>query len=135
MRLVGRGRRAWPRVARVAAGLGAALLGAGCGAGNASFVWGRTPQLTPGAKTLFFCQNLSSPTDRLTTTVSVLDTGYVWTSNADGTNPVQLTPKGRGPDYFPTVSPDGTQLAFISLSDKQFDIWVENLDGTARRKV
>jgi Tol biopolymer transport system component len=116
-------------------GLGAALLCGGCGSGNANFVWGRTPALTPDGKTLYFCQNLSSPTDRLTTTVSVLDTGWIFTANADGTNAVQLTPRGLGPDFFPTVSPDGTRLAFISLSNKEFDVWISALDGTARQQV
>lgn len=122
-------------LAAAAAGLSALML-AGCGSGNADdFVWGRTPSLTPDGATLVFCQNLSTPSDQLTTTVSVLDTGAIWSSAADGSNPVRLTPDGRGPDFYPVVSPDGQRIAFISSEDKQFDLWVENIDGSERHKL
>ncbi len=120
----------------VASGLLAALTTGGCGSGNANdFVWGRTPSITPDNATLVFCQNLSTPSDQLTTTVSVLDTGAIWTSGADGSNPRRLTPDGRGPDFFPVVSPDGAHIAFISSEDRQFDLWVERIDGSERHKL
>ncbi|HAZ64053.1 MAG TPA: hypothetical protein DCZ72_10650 [Armatimonadetes bacterium] len=118
--------------------VGASLLAvlSGCSSGQATdFVWGRTPSITPDGQTLVFCQNLSTPSDQLTTTVSVLDTGAIWTSKLDGTQAKRLTPDGRGPDFYPTVSPDGKMIAFVSAEDRQFDVWVENLDGSQRRKV
>lgn len=126
-------RRRWLGTA-VAVLLSAAL--AGCGSGNAdSFVWGRTPSLTPDGRLLVFCQNLSTPSDRLTTTISVLDTGAIWRSAADGSAAKRLTPEGRGPDFYPLVSPDGRSIAFISAEDRQFDLWVEAIDGSQRRKL
>ncbi|MBI5834653.1 MAG: PD40 domain-containing protein [Armatimonadetes bacterium] len=124
------------RTLAVVSALLAAWAMSGCGSGSASdFVWGRTPSITPDGTKLVFCQNLSTPSDQLTTTVSVLDTGAIWTSAADGTSPLRLTPDGRGPDYYPTVSPDGQRIAFISSEDKQFDLWVERLDGSDRHKL
>jgi Tol biopolymer transport system component len=127
-----RGPRLALRVAWLVAG--AALVG--CSAGNADkLVWGRTPSVAPDGATMVFCQNLSTPSDRLTGTVSVLDAGAVWRCATDGANAVKLTPGGRGPDFYPTISPDGTRIAFISAEDRQFDLWVANIDGSGRHKL
>lgn len=115
--------------------LAAAVL-AGCSSGNSdSFVWGRTPDVSRDGGTIVFCQNLSTPSDQLTYTVSVLDAGAVWKCNSSGGAAVRLTPPGRGPDFYPTISPDGTKLAFISGEGGQFDLWVSDVNGLNRHKL
>lgn len=48
----------------------------------------------------------------------------IWRMNADGTNPVKVTPGGRG-DSYPIFSPDGTKLAYRRSND----LFVANLEG------
>ncbi|MCK5547703.1 MAG: PD40 domain-containing protein, partial [Thermoplasmata archaeon] len=38
-------------------------------------------------------------------------------------------------DYWPSVSPDGSQIAYGSNEDGDYDIYVMNIDGTNRRKL
>jgi eukaryotic-like serine/threonine-protein kinase len=60
----------------------------------------------------------------------------VWLSNADATNPTQLT---RGPGSFqviPAWSPDGRQIAFSSQgADSHWDIWTIDAEGGAPRPL
>ncbi|MBI2298786.1 MAG: PD40 domain-containing protein [Armatimonadetes bacterium] len=112
------------------------LLCLGCGSGNPNnFIWGRNPVFAPDGTRLYFAQNLSTPSDQVTTFVSGFDAGAIWRIDVDGQNPTRLTPDGRGPDFFPSVSPDGTLLAFISGEHGQYDVWVMNSDGTGRRQL
>ena len=48
--------------------------------------------------------------------------------NADGTNPLLLTPISR--DTQPNYSPDGSKIVFVSYRDGNNEIYVMNADGT-----
>ncbi len=61
----------------------------------------------------------------------------LWAINADGTNPTQLTfeedPEGLGifiVNNEPDWSPDGTKIAFTTVREGDFDIYVINADGS-----
>ncbi len=56
---------------------------------------------------------------------------HLYVMNADGTNPVPLSPAGGGFFGSPVWSPDGLQIAF----DDGSDISVMNADGTGLRKL
>ncbi|NUP99309.1 MAG: PD40 domain-containing protein [Armatimonadetes bacterium] len=129
-----RSKQAW-RYGGLILGLGIGLL-SGCGDGNAdAFLWGRSPAYTPDGARLLYAQNLSTPSDQVFNTVSTLDAGVIWRIDADGTDPVKITPDNQGPDFFPKVSPDGTRIAYATGQGGQFDVWVMNIDGTARRQL
>ncbi|WP_375504095.1 Ig-like domain repeat protein [uncultured Jatrophihabitans sp.] len=55
----------------------------------------------------------------------------IWEMNADGSDPVQVTHDGAS-DYYPTFSPDGTQIAYrMTTSSNPGDIFVIASDGGA----
>jgi Tol biopolymer transport system component len=56
----------------------------------------------------------------------------IWLIDVDGTDPVRLTvDPARGPDdTWPTWSPDGTQIAFVSDRDGNEEIYRIGVDGT-----
>src|SRR5439155_18274181 len=58
----------------------------------------------------------------------------VWTINADGTDLTRLT-HSPGPDFDPSWSPDGTQIAFRSERSDEPEIWVMNADGTGQHRL
>jgi Tol biopolymer transport system component len=59
----------------------------------------------------------------------------IWTANADGSEPLQLT-AFRGPvTGSSTWSPDGRQITFDSWLKGNGDIWLMNADGGSLRKV
>ncbi len=55
----------------------------------------------------------------------------IFTMNADGTNPVQLT-FNAADEFHPTWSPDGTKIAFTSARDglSNYEIYTMNADGS-----
>ncbi len=53
----------------------------------------------------------------------------IFLMNADGSNPVDLTP-GTADDNTPSFSPDGQRIAFARDTGSSFDIWVMNVDGS-----
>jgi Tol biopolymer transport system component len=55
--------------------------------------------------------------------------GDIWVARANGTEPRNLT-QDPGFDAFPAWSPDGTQIAFHSDRDGDYDIYLINTDGT-----
>lgn len=69
----------------------------------------------------------------------------LWTMNADGTDPQQLT-KGDNVDWFSRFSPDGKTVLFVrsksgwvpesdaEVFDK-WDLWTIKLDGTDEKKI
>lgn len=64
-----------------------------------------TPQLSPNGTVVYYY----APRDSST----VVNDWEIWKSDVSGTNRERITDSPRG-DTFPTLSPDGTRLAFIS---------------------
>jgi Tol biopolymer transport system component len=58
----------------------------------------------------------------------------VWTIDADGTDLTRLT-HSPGPDFDPSWSPDGTQIAFRSERSGEPEIWLMNADGSGRHRL
>jgi TolB protein len=58
----------------------------------------------------------------------------VWTIDADGTDLTRLTNSPQ-PDFDPSWSPDGTQIAFRSERSGEPEIWIMNADGTGQRRL
>jgi TolB protein len=60
--------------------------------------------------------------------------GQVWTMNADGSDPRQLTdePAPASSDN-PTWSPDGKRILFDTQRRRRPEIWVMNADGSDQR--
>ena len=56
----------------------------------------------------------------------------IFTMNADGSDPVDLTRNEGYADYWPAWSPDGTRIAFASNRDGDFDIYVMDADVNFR---
>ena len=55
----------------------------------------------------------------------------VWVVNVDWTGLTQLTRDSI--NFAPTVSPDGQTIAYVSLRDKNYDIWLMSRDGSNQR--
>lgn len=58
----------------------------------------------------------------------------VWTINADGTDLTRIT-HSPGPDFDPSWSPDGTQIAFRSERNGVPEIWLMNADGSGQHRL
>jgi DNA-binding winged helix-turn-helix (wHTH) protein/Tol biopolymer transport system component len=54
--------------------------------------------------------------------------GYLFKSNSDGSNPVQIT-DGKIGVYEPAWSPDGTQIAFMSFPGEHIELYVVSANG------
>ena len=54
--------------------------------------------------------------------------------NADGTNQTRLTQNSAN-DEDPNWSPDGSQIAFISMRDGHYEIYTMNIDGSGQIRV
>ena len=58
----------------------------------------------------------------------------IYSMNANGTNPTRLT-NNPAIDYGPSISPDGSRIAFHSDRDGNFEIYVMNADGTGQTRL
>jgi TolB protein len=58
----------------------------------------------------------------------------VWSINADGTDLTRLT-RSPEPEFDPTWSPGGTQIAFRLERNDDSEIWLMNADGSDRRRL
>ena len=58
----------------------------------------------------------------------------IWSVNADGTGPVNLTNTPGTGEGNPAVSPDGSKIAF-SRWPSNSDIWVMNIDGSGQTQL
>ena len=56
----------------------------------------------------------------------------VFSMNADGTGVKQLTQDSVS--LAPAISPDGRTIAYVSLRNKNYDIWLMNRDGSNQRQ-
>jgi TolB protein len=61
---------------------------------------------------------------------------FIFTSNADGTNPQQLTHAGSV-SFDPSFSPNGKKIAYDGATEEfdGFSIWVMRSDGTHRKRL
>ncbi len=63
----------------------------------------------------------------------------IFSMNADGSNPVNLTKTKDQHEHYPQVSPDGTKICFSVDKGEGRDtvrsLWVMNSDGSNRRKL
>ncbi|HXM37640.1 MAG TPA: Ig-like domain-containing protein [Gemmatimonadales bacterium] len=55
----------------------------------------------------------------------------IWSVNVDGTGLTQLTHDSIS--FAPTVSPDGQTVAYVSMRNKNYDIWLMARDGSNQR--
>src|SRR5437016_3659825 len=55
----------------------------------------------------------------------------IWAVNLDGTGLTQLTRDSV--NFSPAVSPDGQTIAYVSVRDKNYDIWLMGRDGSNQR--
>ena len=56
----------------------------------------------------------------------------IWAVNVDGTGLTQLTRDSI--NFAPAVSPDGQTVAYVSIRDKNYDIWLMARDGSNQRR-
>jgi Tol biopolymer transport system component len=76
---------------------------------------------------IFFSANVFDPE-----TMTAAGIPDVWSANPDGSELVNLTdlPGGPGEGYEPSVSADGSRVAFTTGSQATSEIWVMNADGS-----
>lgn len=55
----------------------------------------------------------------------------IWTSDADGRDPRQLTTSG--PSGWPRVTPQGNEIVFVSARSGSYNLWAMDLDGSHQR--
>ena len=58
--------------------------------------------------------------------------GNIFIMDADGGNPTRVTSLGGG---YPSWSPDGTKVAFMTARDGNWEIYTINLDGTGEKNI
>jgi len=56
----------------------------------------------------------------------------IWSVNVDGSGLTQITRDSV--NFAPTVSPDGQTVAYVSLRDKNYDVWLMARDGSNQRR-
>ena len=59
----------------------------------------------------------------------------VWVISADGSNPVNLTPKSKQTDRHPSWSPDGSQITFWSSQSGNKQVYVMGADGRSAQNI
>jgi Tol biopolymer transport system component len=89
-----------------------------------------SPSWSPNGRKIVFTGYYDELCERIYT---VNDTGSNVTkiTNNHGDCDFQTTPD----DAFPSWSPDGTKIAFVSSLDGKSDIYSVNVDGTGRRRI
>jgi Tol biopolymer transport system component len=75
-----------------------------------------------------------TPDGRIVYTTLERDNRDIWIMNADGSNPKQLTFENSG-DLYPSVSPDGRYIAFVSNRGVGWGIWKMNVDGSNQTEL
>ena len=56
----------------------------------------------------------------------------IWSVNVDGTSLTQITRDSIS--FAPAVSPDGQTVAYVSMRNKNYDIWLMSRDGSNQRQ-
>lgn len=76
-----------------------------------------------------------TPDGKLVYTSGLGGSDDLWTMDADGSHPVQLT-ASAGQNIGPSISPDGRRLLFASnRQDGKLSIWSMGLDGSDTRRL
>jgi Tol biopolymer transport system component len=78
------------------------------------------PVFTPDAQTILFHSARTGGKQQ------------IWSVNVDGTGLTQLTRDSV--NLAPSVSPDGQTVAYVSLRNKNYDIWLMARDGSSQRQ-
>jgi serine/threonine protein kinase/Tol biopolymer transport system component len=92
-------------------------------------------QLTRGLGTSDGLFGLTSTRDKhIIYTSSAGGTVDLWTANADGSDPRQLTNDERLKTH-PVVTPDGTTIVYTSRARGSSSIWRMNVDGSQSRQI
>ncbi|HXH40980.1 MAG TPA: protein kinase [Thermoanaerobaculia bacterium] len=105
-----------------------------------SALWSVTPgipatQLTGGLGTTDGLYGLTSTRDRhVIYTSSAGGTVDLWTANADGSDPRQLTNDDRLESH-PVVTADGSTIVYISQARGASAVWRMNIDGSQARAI
>lgn len=63
-----------------------------------------------------------------------IDSYSLWRMNSDGTDLKRLTQKGKR-GLYPSLSPDGSKLAFTRMNGGVWEIYTMNYDGTGLKRV
>ena len=63
-----------------------------------------------------------------------MTTSAIYLINLDGSGLIKITSDARA-NFYPTWSPDRSQLAFSSNRDGDWDIYVMNADGSRVRQL
>jgi Tol biopolymer transport system component/serine/threonine protein kinase len=84
--------------------------------------WDAFPSYSPDGRKIAFASDRTG------------DSGNIWVSDKDGSNPIQLTEfeGGAGP---PRWSPDGRLIVFDSRAGGGYDLWVVDLEGGVPRQL
>jgi Tol biopolymer transport system component len=99
------------------------------------FVPGRPPEVVAASTFPETEAAISADGHRLAfTSTRSADALQIWVSNADGSDPQQLT-RGARSRGSPSWSPDARQLAFDSLDDGHYHIWIIDADGANLRQL
>jgi dipeptidyl aminopeptidase/acylaminoacyl peptidase len=59
----------------------------------------------------------------------------IFTMNPDGTDVRQISSGVRGSDFWPSWSPDGTQVVFAAIRNEDWGIWVVDADGSNEHMI
>lgn len=78
------------------------------------------PVFTPDGQTVFFHSSRTAGKQQ------------VWSVNVDGSGLTQITRDSVS--FAPSVSPDGQTVAYVSVRDKNYDIWLMARDGSNPRR-
>jgi TolB protein len=116
------------RALRMAAAL---LLLAGCSGASVS---DRAQQSSPVGASASTPIGTPSPDIALSGRIVFDNHDDVWSINADGTDLTRLT-RSPWPEFDPTWSPDGAQIAFRSERHGDPEIWVMNANGSEPRRL
>lgn len=87
------------------------------------------PRWSPDGSRLVFWRDEDSEGDRV-------EIGEIYVINADGSGRKKITKNSAIPKaHFPDWSPDGTLIAFGSVRNDSYHIWVMKPDGSAVRRL